>query len=78
MNRKKCLLLALALTASVMAGISTAKEPPDGQEYDYVYFSSPAKTTMVGGRRVGCGLDQSWGSRTGVFTLTVVPCTSFP
>lgn len=70
MNKKLAIASLLTLAGIAAAGIALANAPEDGREYDYVYYSNNSYTTAVGGRRVGCGLDQSWGVRTSYVVLT--------
>jgi hypothetical protein len=67
-----------ALLAGATPAVADPTLPPPGQESLWVtaYFSSPAKTTLVGQAWRGCGQPSGrWGDRTPYYTLHFPPCS---
>jgi len=71
------LIAAAAATLAVTAATPAAAIPPVGpnQSVTYTYYSSAAKTVIVGGWSYGyCGEPFDWGTHTSYYTIRYVTC----
>jgi hypothetical protein len=75
MLRRGLLAIAIAVAASVASAGPAQAIPPGDSLIVFAYYSSPAKTTLVGQKWSGCGQPaSSWGTTSPYYTLYFTPC----
>jgi hypothetical protein len=75
MFRRAILAIAIAVGISVAGALPAQAIPPGDTLLVIAYYSSPAKTTLIGQQWSGCGQPNgSWGATSPYRSIFFTPC----